>query len=700
MDNNNEPSNLDQNNYSSGQDPSQIPTENNSETLPVETPEQNDRNLINSSSSKIIYFFIFIILLLTILSAAYFYFFNDQDTSVDPDITNLPGGAQEFQMAKFASDDEFKEYFASAQSSGFFGVDMLRLDIPSSAVDLGPQGQFGSLESRESVDRFSGTNIQVGSIDEPDILKTDGENIYFSGNNSFIRPFVGSGRSIWSTELEAEQTTKVVQVFPPQNIQNRSEINEKGEMLLSGNNLVIFANNQIVGYNVSDKANPSRTWNIDLIQGNEAMTRVLTSRLYQNKIYVVTNTFVWGDLPCPIPLSTGVTAITVSCVDVFRPGLNVNPDSTYTIMRIDPSNGAVEDSISFVGSTQESVVYMSENSIFVTNTNRVDEMEIFSDFFVLELDDLLPQELRDRIKQISEYDISSQAKMMEYQLSLMKYYETMSEEEQEQLGEEVEKRMADYMSRRSREFVTTIITKISVADLEIANTGVVPGSPLNQFSLDEYQQNLRIATTSNSSFGSGSVNDVYVLDSSLGQIGSVLDMGLTERIFAVRFLGDKGYVVTFRQIDPFYVLDLSNPQSPEMKGELKIPGFSAYLHPLGDDRILGVGREGSGVKLSIFNVSDPTNPTETENIIMQEFSSEVLNNHRAFLLDDKHKVFFMPAGNNGYIFNYANGLVQQLVVEGVNAQRALYINDFLYIVGNEIVVIDQNTWQEIARVEL
>lgn len=180
----------------------------------------------------------------------------------------------------------------------------------------------------------------------------------------------------------------------------------------------------------------------------------------------------------------------------------------------------------------------------------------------------------------------------------------------------------------------------------------------------------------------------------------MLDMGLTERIFAVRFLGDKGYVVTFRQIDPFYVLDLSNPQSPEMKGELKIPGFSAYLHPLGDDRILGVGREGSGVKLSIFNVSDPTNPTETENIIMQEFSSEVLNNHRAFLLDDKHKVFFMPAGNNGYIFNYANGLVQQLVVEGVNAQRALYINDFLYIVGDEIVVIDQNTWQEIARVEL
>ena len=85
-------------------------------------------------------------------------------------------------------------------------------------------------------------------------------------------------------------------------------------------------------------------------------------------------------------------------------------------------------------------------------------------------------------------------------------------------------------------------------------------------------------------------------------------MGKDERIYSARFIGDKGYLVTFKQVDPFYVLDLSNPKKPEIKGELKIPGYSSYLHPISDDLILGIGKEGSVVKVSLFDVSDPTNP--------------------------------------------------------------------------------------------
>ena len=117
-----------------------------------------------------------------------------------------------------------------------------------------------------------------------------------------------------------------------------------------------------------------------------------------------------------------------------------------------------------------------------------------------------------------------------------------------------------------------------------------------------------------------SANDVYVLDKNLKITGQVLDLGLTERIYSVRFIQDKGYVVTFRQIDPFYVLDLSDPENPALKGELKIPGYSSYLHPITKDKILGIGKEGSNVKISLFDVKDPENPSEAAKYTLQEFN--------------------------------------------------------------------------------
>ena len=94
----------------------------------------------------------------------------------------------------------------------------------------------------------------------------------------------------------------------------------------------------------------------------------------------------------------------------------------------------------------------------------------------------------------------------------------------------------------------------------------------------------------------------------LERVGSVTGLGKGERIYAVRFMGDKGYVVTFRQIDPLYTLDLSDPTAPKVVGELKIPGYSAYLHPVGENRLLGIGREGASVQASLFDVSNMAAP--------------------------------------------------------------------------------------------
>jgi hypothetical protein len=146
--------------------------------------------------------------------------------------------------------------------------------------------------------------------------------------------------------------------------------------------------------------------------------------------------------------------------------------------------------------------------------------------------------------------------------------------------------------------------------------GSVPGSLLNQYSMSEWDGRLRVATTIDTTPQSHS--GVYVLATDGGllvQVGAVDGLGKGERIYAVRFVGPVGYVVTFRQTDPLYTVDLSNPTAPRVRGELKIPGYSAYLHPVGDARLIGVGQDATdqgqtrGTQVSLFDVSNLDDPT-------------------------------------------------------------------------------------------
>jgi uncharacterized secreted protein with C-terminal beta-propeller domain len=150
-------------------------------------------------------------------------------------------------------------------------------------------------------------------------------------------------------------------------------------------------------------------------------------------------------------------------------------------------------------------------------------------------------------------------------------------------------------------------------------TGRVDGWVKDQFSFSEYQGHLRVAATEDRvNPGTGQwepVNHLVVLkDAGTGTLvatGSVRDLARGERIFAVRFLDDRGYVVTFRQVDPLFAFDLSNPSDPVLKGEVEIPGFSTYVHPIDRDHLLTVGRSGNNVQLQIFDVSDLANPRRT-----------------------------------------------------------------------------------------
>jgi hypothetical protein len=179
-----------------------------------------------------------------------------------------------------------------------------------------------------------------------------------------------------------------------------------------------------------------------------------------------------------------------------------------------------------------------------------------------------------------------------------------------------------------------------------AGTGTVPGFVLNQFALSEQDGALRVASTDEPAWlpdgGRADTPQSYVTvlgkqPGGLEQVGQVGGLGKGQRIYAVRFVGDKGYVVTFRQIDPLYTLDLATPSAPKVAGELEISGYSAYLHPISDALLLGIGQEASdqgrplGTQVSLFDVSDLAHPKRLQHVVYGTGSSVAEYDHHAFL---------------------------------------------------------------------
>ena len=194
-----------------------------------------------------------------------------------------------------------------------------------------------------------------------------------------------------------------------------------------------------------------------------------------------------------------------------------------------------------------------------------------------------------------------------------------------------------------------------------AGSGTVPGHVLNQFSMDEYDGHFRIATTSGRMWAEGdeiSKNNLYVLDEWLTTVGSLEDLAPGERIYSVRFMGKRAYMVTFRQVDPLFAIDLSDPERPAVLGQLKIPGYSDYLHPYDENHLIGFGKEtvaGAeqdgeplayelGLKISLFDVTDASQPKEKFKEVIGDRGtySEVLHNHKALLFDRSRGLMAFP----------------------------------------------------------
>ena len=202
------------------------------------------------------------------------------------------------------------------------------------------------------------------------------------------------------------------------------------------------------------------------------------------------------------------------------------------------------------------------------------------------------------------------------------------------------------------DFQKTSVHRIHIAgnNMTYVASGEFPGMVLNQFSMDEYDGYFRVATTTREGT---SRNHIYILDMALNITGSLEDLAPGETIYSARFMGERGYLVTFKQVDPLFVIDLKDPYGPEVLGYLKVTGYSDYLHPYDETHIIGIGKETTdagefawyqGVKISLFDVTDVNNPREISKVEIGDrgTDSPVLWDHKAFLFDKSRNLLVMP----------------------------------------------------------
>lgn len=628
----------------------------------------------------------------------------------------------DIKMLPFKSEQDFKDYLEKnpIANNSVFGVDLGAPEIAPTASMMKNTQTVGLADSAGSPGRFSQTNTQELSIDEPDIVKTDGNNIFFSQQNFYpvvysdvLREGPTPAPDMPNTATKSiapmppiqnyEPTIKIIKAFKPEEMKILSEISGEGNLFLFENNLIVLNTDKVIGYDTSNKQNPKETWRL---KSGDLRSSLVESRLMNDKLYLIYEQTIDSFKPCPLNVvEKDQNKIQITCEEIYHPASNFSAQVVYTILAVNPKTGEIQNKTAYLGSPNNTVIYMSPNNIYLSYTFYPDPVAFVYDFFKTKCEGLVPNQILEKLEKLIAYDISSQSKMNEFGIIIEEYQRSLDSDQQLMLENELVNRMEGYLQEHLRDFTKTGIVKIGVNDLKVKASGMVPGTPLNQFSLDEYNKNLRIATTMGTSeFGrtDKSVSDVYILDESLKELSSVKDLGKGERIYSVRFLQQRGYVVTFKQIDPFYVLDLGNPSKAELKGELKIPGYSSYLHPLSKDTILGIGEENGTVKISIFDVSNPSTPSEKSKYNLKDYWSEASNNHHAFLQDQKHSVFFIPGSQGGYVFSYAdNNLQLKKAISDYQVKRAVYIDDYLYLISeSKITVFDEKTWEKIKELDL
>ncbi len=371
-------------------------------------------------------------------------------------------------------------------------------------------------------------------------------------------------------------------------------------------------------------------------------------------------------------------------------------------------------------------LYVSQDNIYSVYTKYLSQTEVYRRLIEQGILPNVPSDLQVRIRVVQGSNATIYEKMSQIGSLIQDYAGKLGPEGGATFMRNLEEKIQAVQLQMERESEKTVIQKIAISgpEVEYRTGGEVPGRVLNQFSMDEFNGNFRIATTTGQSWSGSSVNNMYVLDQNIGVIGRLENLAQGEQIYSVRFMGERAYMVTFHRTDPLFAIDLSNPASPKVLGELKMPGFSDYLHPVDSNHLIGLGQMANEdgrltgqVKLSLFDVSDVSNPREISSYLIGEQGdwaySEALDDHKAFLFSQSKGLLAIPVSVNNwhtdkyfqgaYVFDFSlengfglKGKVTHVVTNasaeeryydyGTAVRRSLYMDDTFYTVSNSMIM--------------
>ncbi len=577
-------------------------------------------------------------------------------------------------LKQFSSQEELVDFLEANSDNGGYSPYMTK--ALSSRMDMAVNELSAVADTAESVGSsndgssdYSETNNQIEGVDEADIVKTDGDYIYYTENNIVYIVKANPAEElevlaeleiedVWPQELFIDEDKLIVignERFTPKNNDDEKP-SPMAKVASSISSIMPFpryeSHSFVKIYDISDKKNPELKESISY-EGN-----YFAARKINNYVYVVFNKYMYNDFQPPIIYYRGgqmeITADKISYFDT--------PDSSYsltTVMAIDLDDNKFEEETILKGASQN--VFVSEGNIYLTSRKYIPYYYEQKVMYEEVLKDQLPSDVVEKIEKIENYDIRESTKIQEMEYVVQKYLSSLDEDESEEFQNNIEDKVEKIQKRIQEMRDQTIISKISIdeMDIDFVGTNEVPGYVLNQFSMDEHNGYFRIATTKGNMWDeeNPATNNVYVLDEDLEIIGKLEDLAPQERIYSARFMGDKAYLVTFKNIDPLFVIDLENPENPSVLGKLKIPGFSNYLHPVGDNILLGIGKETvessdkdsertyqTGVKISLFDVSDLEKPKELSKLIIGDRGSSTPADydHKAVLFDKRNNLLVVP----------------------------------------------------------
>lgn len=513
-------------------------------------------------------------------------------------------------------------------------------DSSGDAVPMAGAASAGEKSKSEAAD-YSATNVQVQGVDEADVVKTDGEYIYQVNGNRIIiaKAYPADNLSVESAivldrneltpielYVDGDRLTVIGAAFDTRNVQDGAApaSGPQAEIMPSVISKGKFAPRQntsvkTVVYDISDRKNPKAVKEV------ETEGSYVSSRKIGTQVYVIASRYLdrYRILnedadPAAGPSYRDSAASDGKWQTAGYGDIRYFPDSALSsymlIAGINPAKPEQASHVSvYLGSAQN--VYASQSNLYVSFTQRS-----------------LSAELQKTVT-----------------------------------GNGVFREKAAFLPEE-----TSMVYKFLMEDgtVRFSAKGQVPGTVLNQFSMDEANGYFRIATTKGDVWGTGeeaSKNNLYILDESMNISGQIEDIAPGEKIYSVRFMGNRGYMVTFKKVDPLFVLDLSNPSSPAILGKLKIPGYSDYLQPYDETHLIGFGKDAvevanewsnpgdvnsspsttafyQGMKVAMFDVSDVANPKELFQTAIGDrgTDSELLRNHKALLFSKEKNLLAFP----------------------------------------------------------